>query len=577
MKILQNLGVEYIFGTSGGAVNDIQDAMTEVKPPIWIQGLHEFDSVCAAVGYALASEKVSVCLIDRVSGVTNALGAFYIAYQNYAPVVIFASQNEPALAGKLSNGKPRAAIHYHTWQTTFTTPWTKWRYELSNLDILPQSIMRAFMVSKTEPQGPTYMGLRQDLMAERVSPVPLKRDISSFSSSGFTADNDGIKKAAKLILEAEKPTAIATNMGRHASSVDILVELSETLGFNVLDGRNFMNFPMSHPNFLGFIGWAGETGKNPHVNKADLIMSVETYYEYPFAPPEKCKKINLGPDPVMIQGGPGGDYGGNPYPSDLTLVGDSAIILKQINSAAKKMMTPKLKRAIKEKNMHNKMIHNKMISEWKKESESHFNDDPVSPHRIALELNKLWDYDTTWINYTITMGQALAHGIFLNKPGTYIYNSSGHLGATSAMAYGIALARPKDKVVATIGEGEFVFGNPASVLWTCSHYRIPVLFLILNNACWGVDWPIIQDATLKLAESKKDYEFVDIDEPRIYFAKLAEGLKVKSKTLSHPDEVAEKFKWGLDLISRGEPALIDIQLEKFTKGKSSYSYIFQRR
>ena len=34
LKTLQALGVEYVFGTTGGVMPDIQDAMTEVKPPI---------------------------------------------------------------------------------------------------------------------------------------------------------------------------------------------------------------------------------------------------------------------------------------------------------------------------------------------------------------------------------------------------------------------------------------------------------------------------------------------------------------------------------------------------------------
>ena len=135
LKTLQANGVQYIFGTSGRGMNDIQDAMTVIKPPIWIQGLHEFATVAAATGYALASEQPGVALIDRVVGTANALGAFYVAYENHAPVVIFASHNLPTLSsGSLQDGRPMTASHYHSWQSILTTPWTKWRYYLDKED-----------------------------------------------------------------------------------------------------------------------------------------------------------------------------------------------------------------------------------------------------------------------------------------------------------------------------------------------------------------------------------------------------------------------------------------------------------
>lgn len=573
LRILQNLGVKYVFGTTGGGMPDIQDAMTDVKPPIWIQGLHEFTSVCAAAGYALASQETAVCLIDRIVGTSNALGAFFAAYENYAPVVIFASQNLPGLAsGHLPDGRPRNALHYTSWQSIFPTPWTKWRCELANLDLLPQSVMKAFMIAAAEPRGPTYMTLRQDLMATRVNPAPNQMNIRGFLTSRLAADEQSVETAAELLVHAKNPILLATNMGRDTSAVHRLVELAEELGCGVLDGRSFLNFPMNHPLFLGF---SRRQEESSFVEEADLLLCIETYYEYPFAPPHDCNVICVGPDPAMLQGEGGGDYGGNLYPA-IRLVGTSAVILAQLIAAVRKMMNAQLKRVAEERGIRTRLLHEKMMSTWGKEAEKHLDDDPISAHRMAFELNKLWDEDTVWVNQTITMRSQLLKGICVTKPGTFFSNPSGHLGPAASMAYGVALARPAEKVVAMMGDGDLVFGNPASVLWTCSHYHIPVLYLVFNNACWGVEWPFIVDTTLKLASSRKNYEFVDINEPRIDFAKLAEAYKVRSETLSHPEDAEEKLKWAFSVISNGEPVLIDVQLEKYTKGDSSYAHSFQR-
>ncbi|MCW4037295.1 MAG: thiamine pyrophosphate-binding protein [Candidatus Bathyarchaeota archaeon] len=576
LKTLQALGVEYVFGTTGGAMPDIQDAMTEVKPPIWIQSLHEFPTVVAAMGYALASERPGICLIDRIVGTANAMGAFYAAYENYAPIVIFASQNLPALtSGHASDGSPRRhGAHYHSWQSILTTPWTKWRYELSNPDMLASSVLKAVSVAMNEPSGPVYMTLRQDLMASRLeaTPIPPAHDVPLQSKT--VADGKSIEVAAKLVAEADNPIIWATNMGRHVAAVPRLMELAETLGCGVLDGRNFLNVPMEHPLFLGFNTYRR---MNAFVQEADVLVNVENYYEPPIEPPAGCDVVDIYTDPAMLQGGSGGDYGGTYYVARSRLVGDSTATLTNLISAVRKALTRHgSKEAIQDRYQKTRTRHEELLLTWAEEAEKYLNEDPISPHRIAYELNKLWDDHTIWVNQTITMRQALMQGIQVNRAGTFFTNPSGHLGATAGAAYGVALARPREKVVAMMGDGDFIFGNPPAVLWSCSHYHIPVLYLIFNNQCWGIEWPFIVNATLGLAAKQKDYQHVDLVEPKIGFQGLAESMGVHAKTLKHPSKAAETLQWGLEWVAQGEPALIDIHLKKYTEGPSSYSFRFNR-
>jgi len=574
LQILQDLDVHYLFGTTGGGMPDIQDAMTETKPPIWIQSLHEFPTVVAAMGYALASDQPAVCLIDRIVGTANALGALYAAFENYAPIVLFTSQNLPAVAsGKMPDGSPRRfGVHYHSWQSLLTTPWTKWRHQLSHLDMLPSSLCKAMMLANNEPTGPTHMTLRQDLMAARVtaSPMPFSRKGIQRMHTG--ADTKSVDQAVKLLVESEHPVLWATNMGRHPSSVPLLVELAETLGAPVLDGRHFMNFPMHHPLFLGFHTYRMT---QTLIENADLIVNIENYYEPPITPSSSCDILDIMVDPTMNQGGSGGDYGGTYYEASCRLVGDSTTILQQLlKSLASNTVLSK--EQVNTRFHAQQAAHNTLLKRWQDEAEQHYDDDPVSPYRIAFELNQLWTNNTIWVNQTITMRQALMHGIFLNQPGTFFSNPSGHLGVTAGSAYGVALARPREKVIAMMGDGDFIFGNPPAVLWTCSHYQIPVLYLIFNNQCWGVEWPFLVDATLGIAAAQKNYEHVDLMEPKINFTKMAESMSVDTDVITHPDEAKSKLQWGLNTIAKGAPALIEIQIEKYTSGPSSYQYTFER-
>ncbi len=576
LKTLQALSVDYVFGTTGGAMPDIQDAMTAVKPPLWIQSLHEFPTVVAAMGYALASDRPGICLIDRIVGTTNALGAFYAAYENFAPIVIFASQNLPTLtSGHAADGAPRrTAAHYHSWQSILTTPWTKWRHELATLDLLPSSVQKAIAVATTEPTGPTYMTLRQDLMASQPAAAPIPRSHSEPPRSRTVADGQSIDVAAKLLVEAENPILWATNMGRHVAAVPRLMELAETLGCGVLDGRNFLNVPMDHPLFLGFHSYRS---RNAFVEAADVLVNVENYYEPPIEPPAGCAVIDLTSDPAMLQGGAGGDYGGTYYSAHARLIGDATATLTALTAAVRTAIPRFGSTEVRDDRFQQtKARHDALLAEWAAAAKRHLHDDPVSPHRVAYELQQLWDDQTIWVNQTITMRQALLQGIRLTAAGTFFTNPSGHLGVTAGAAYGVALARPREKVVAMMGDGDFIFGNPPAVLWTCSHYHIPVLYLVFNNQCWGIEWPFIVDTTLGLAAKHKDYQHVDLVEPMIRFQGLAEAMGVPAKTLEHPTDAAATLRWGMEHVAHGEPALIDIQLQKYTEGPSSYTYHFTR-
>jgi benzoylformate decarboxylase len=259
------------------------------------------------------------------------------------------------------------------------------------------------------------------------------------------------------------------------------------------------------------------------------------------------------------------------------LVGEAATILSHLVVAVQKAIASKgLKTQVVERYQRTKALHDTLQSTWIEEAQHHLEEDPVSPYRIAHELNQLWDDETIWVDGTLTMRRILRQTLLLTKPGTYFTNPSSHLGPAASMAYGVALARPGEKVVTMMGDGDFVFGNAPSVLWTCSHYQIPVLYLVFNNACWGTEWPYLVDTTLGLAAKHKDYECIDVDEPRIEFTNIAKGLRVHADTIEHPDEAAKKLRQGLEQVSKGYPSLVEINLAKYTKGNSSYLYRFKR-
>jgi len=581
MRILEANGFQFIFGTTGGGMPDIQDAMTVVKPPKWIQGLHEFPTVCAAVGYALAGERPAICLIDRTVGSMNCLGAVYMGFEAFAPVIIFGSRNYPGVP--VASGSLQ--YHYHTTQTTFMREWCKWVHENHVLETLPDDVQKAIFMAAAEPQGPVYLTLREDLMAKKVNRGVIRSTKRVKPPAPSVPRSEVLREACELLLDSQNPFVVATSLGRHPEAVSALVKLAETMAIPVRDGRSFLNFPMGHYLFMGFQeiqpSWPPD---------CDLIFTIEHGYLPPDRPPEEAKIIDLTSDPFNVRGvQAGGDYGSTMFPADVRMLGDSQATLTALTEMAVKLIDERKIKATVERRRE-KLIeeHRRLMEDWNREADEHLNDRPVSPYRIARELKAVWNDRTVWVNAVITSRNALMRNIVLNKPGSYFGNLSWHLGVGCGMAYGVALARsegyvnlrmengypvgsiskPYETVISTIGDGEAIMGNIDSCLWTCSHYGIPFLYLVMNNASWGIEWDFIARATAGWSLKARNYECIDIDEPRINFAELAKAYDVHGERVEENDRVGVALRNALATLQEGRPALINFTLPKCTEGPS---------
>lgn len=581
MRLLEANGFQFFFGTTGGGMPDIQDAMTVVKPPKWIQGLHEFPTVCAAVGYAIAGERPAICLIDRTVGPMNCLGGVYMGFEGFAPVVIFGSRNYPGVpvvSGSLQ-------YHYHTTQTSFMREWCKWVHENQVLETLADDVQKAIFMAVAEPQGPVYLTLREDLMARKVNRGVIQPTKRMKPPAPSVPRPEVLRETCKLLLDSQNPLVVAANLGRHPEAVSSLVKFAETLAIPVRDGRSFLNFPMENYLFMGF-----QEIEPSWPRDCDLIFNIEYGYLPPQRPPEEAKIIDLTSDPFNMRGvQAGGDYGSTMFPADVRILGDSQATLAALTEMAAKLTNEKKMKGTVERRRE-KLIkeHRRLMEDWNEEAEKHLNDRPISPYRIARELKAIWNDRTVWINIVITARSALMRNIILNEPGSYFGNPSWHLGVGCGMAYGVALARsegyvnlqmkkgfpvgsiskPYETVICTIGDGEAIMGNIDSCLWTCSHYGIPVLYLVMNNASWGIEWDFIARATAGWSRKTKNYECVDIDKPRINFAQLARAYEVQGERVEENDQVGAALRNALATLRKGRPALIDFTLQKYTEGPS---------
>ncbi|NKX51638.1 benzoylformate decarboxylase, partial [Arthrobacter deserti] len=107
----------------------------------------------------------------------------------------------------------------------------------------------------------------------------------------------------------------------------------------------------------------------------------------------------------------------------------------------------------------------------------------ISPEALFDAINAAAPEDAIYVNETTSTVGAFWERIQMRHPGSYYFPASGGLGFGLPAAVGAQLAEERRRVIAVVGDGSANYGITA--LWTAAQYRIPVVFVILNNGTYG--------------------------------------------------------------------------------------------
>ena len=151
LKVLEEQGVEVVFGYPGGAVLPIYDALFKNNKIRHVLVRHEQAAVHAAEGYARSTGKVGVVLVTSGPGATNAVTGLTDALMDSIPII--------CLAGQV----PRHLIGTDAFQEAdtsgITRPCTKYNYLIKDSDALQNSLEEAFHVARSGRPGPVIIDL----------------------------------------------------------------------------------------------------------------------------------------------------------------------------------------------------------------------------------------------------------------------------------------------------------------------------------------------------------------------------------------------------------------------------------
>ena len=115
-------------------------------------------------------------------------------------------------------------------------------------------------------------------------------------------------------------------------------------------------------------------------------------------------------------------------------------------------------------------------------------DKPIHPAWLSACINQITDENTILVNeYDLVPTQ-----MDLSVRGSFFTHSPvGGLGWGVGAALGAKLAAPEKTVIATVGDGSYMFSVPTACHFVSQAQHLPILVVIFNNQCWGA----VQNAT----------------------------------------------------------------------------------
>ncbi len=137
---------------------------------------------------------------------------------------------------------------------------------------------------------------------------------------------------------------------------------------------------------------------------------------------------------------------------------------------------------------------------------------------------------------------------------------SGGLGWGLPCALGIKLADPERLVVATMGDGSYMFSNPVAAHHVAEAHSIAVLTVILNNAGYGAVQQSVTGLYPTGYAAKADVVPLTSLSPSPEFRLVAESCRAWAETVTRSEELAGALRRAIEQVDAGRQAVLDVHI-----------------
>jgi acetolactate synthase I/II/III large subunit len=550
---LKAVGVDYIFANSGTDFPPIIEGLAEAQAkgidlPKAIVIPHENAAMGMAHGYFLATGRAQAVMAHTNVGLANcAIGAINAAAE-HVPIILFSGRTPITEHGHLgSRTVPIGWGQEMRDQTALVREAVKWDYELKFPEQALELVDRAYAIANSTPKGPVYLSLPREplcgLCASDTLAAPTR--VAPATAVALPA---ALQEAARLIAGAKRPLIIAQRGAGSAEGFAALGRLAGEWGIPVCQYWAVqLAISNAHPMCVG-------SDPDPWLGEADLVLVIDSLA--PWSPESHklsadAKVIQLGPDPLYAR------FPVRGFPADVSLAGETADTIIALAAAlhAHEAATKPLRDARRARVHHAAEARREQV---RKEGDAGKRQ-PMSKAYVALCLSKA----IAGRNGVVLseLGVPLDQLAVAEAGSWYQEPHSGGLGWSFPAALGMQLAQPDRLVVATMGDGSYIFSNPTACHQIAEALQLPLLVLVLNNTEWAAVRRSVLDVYPDGYAARSNAMPLISLEPSPDFTKTAAASGAHVQRVETPDELPAALMRAVDHVSRTRnQALIDIRV-----------------
>jgi thiamine pyrophosphate-dependent acetolactate synthase large subunit-like protein len=524
---LRREGVAHVFGIPGTMNLPILDVLRDTPDIRFILTRHEQGAAFMAYGYARALNRPAVVTATEGPGVTNLATGIGAAYKGYVPIISISGAQEIWLREKDASQDID--------QVTLHLPITKWAYSIPTVSKIQEALRRAFRIALAEPLGPVHLDVSKDILLEKTAAEPIAPEAYRPSSRPACSPGD-LDRAAALISKSKRPVLVAGGGVIREDAAAALERLAEATGIPVATLQYHPDAcPTAHRLALGPIGRNGWSSANRTLPQADVVIAVGAHLDL-FSTQFRYGIISR--EAALIHQSPVATDIGVVFPVAHAVVGST---LSFVDGLAGRV-----------KGKWDWVDVQKARRDWDQEREKLLNMDarPILPPVVAHAMRQALAPDGVMILDAGNAGKHMRMFMDTYQPNTFMYISDwGSVGAGLPMAMGVKLARPRQPVMATVGDMGMMCN--LGELETAVREKIPVVCVVFNDQGLGNE-RAFQNELYGGRTFAVDYGDVD-------FAALARVLGAHGERVEHASELLPALKRAL---ASAKPAVVDAVIDK---------------
>ena len=535
LRALADHGADYFFANPGTDFPPIVEAFsrakkTNAKVPKPILVPHENLAVGMAHGAYLMTGRPQAMMVHVNVGTANTINNLTNLSRDRVPLILAAGRTP--ITEKGSFGSRSRPIHWAQEmfdQAGMVRELVKWDYELRTPNQIGDVVARSVEVAMAHPRGPVYLVLpREPLSAPLSEPIaPMKPRPQAAPAH---PDGQAIAKLAEWIVAAERPLIIAATLP--ADAVPLLAHLAERYAIPVVTHNpRTLCMPSSHPMHFGF-----EPGAL--LTDADLVISLESdvpWIPHLQHPPAGCRVAHVAEDPFFVR------YPMRSFPSDLAVQAGAINALEALTEAVEQRLQMAEARIAARRGRLNERMRTRR-AQLTKDSAAGTH---ISPEYLSHVIGETVGEDAIVFNeYSLRPDHCARE-----KPGTFFaLGPAGGLGWGFGAALGAKLAAPDAFVVATLGDGAYMFSNPTVGHWVSATHNLPILTVVFNNSRYGA----VRRATLSMfkdgAAGESDGRgLADLD-PAPPYDELARAQGAHAERVEKPADLPDALARARDVV-----------------------------